>query len=169
MQFPATLPLAGQKSPLPIAKQEMFFDCNYPFQAISSNFGFNWEKRLPQQLNMEFILNWIYPFQAISSKCAFSWQKSTPSISQTETFLLDWNYPFQAISSNLRFSQQKSPLPPVTERGKNLDWIYPFQAISSNFGLSWQISSPRGQTGKNFQMVFILFRQFPATLGSAGS
>ena len=160
MQFPATLHLAGQRAPFQQPNRKYFFDCNYPFQAISSNFGFNWKKRLPQQLNMEFILNWIYPFQAISSKCAFSWQKSTPSSSQTETFLLDWNYPFQAISSNLRFSQQKSPLPPVTEQGKNLDWIYPFQAISSNFGLSWQLSSPRGQTGKNFRWYLFFSGNF---------
>ena len=49
-----------------------------------------------------------------------------------------------------------------------LDLIYPFQAIFSNFGLSWQKSSLSGAK-QAFLTEFIHFRQFPATLGSAGS
>ena len=166
MQFPATLLYLAEK-PHSHSQTGNCLDWNYPFQAMSSNFGFNWQKRLPQELNMEFILNWIYPFQAISSKFTFSWQKSPLPVAKQRQFFrlnlsnsvnfqqlwvqlavklpprakqakfLDWIYSFQAISSNFTFNCQLSS-PSRGQTGKNLDWIYPFQEISSNFGFIWQ-------------------------------
>ena len=159
---------------LPLRSQTgIFLDWIYPFQAISSNFGFSWqlsppvgqqgffrldlsisgnfqqlclqlvEKSPTQEPNREFFLDWIYPFQAISSNFGLSWQKSFP-LQEPETGKF-----FRldlSISGNFQqlWVQLAVKLPPRSQTGKILDWIYSFQAISSNFGFSWQLSPPVG-------------------------
>ena len=140
-----------------------FFRLDYPFQAISSNFGFSWQLSSPQGPNRQ-ILDWIYSFQAISSNFGFSWQLSSPQGPNRQKFQTGFIH-FRQFPATLGFSWQKSLQSP--ENSKFLFWIYPFHAISSNFAFSWQ-KSPIEPNRELFQTGFIHFRQFPATLPLAG-
>ena len=162
MQFPATLPLVGRKTPNPGTKWNFLFWI-YPFQAISSNFGFSWQLSSPQgPKRQNFRLDLF-----ISGNCQQLWVqlavKLPPGAKQAK--ILNCIYSFQALSSNFGFSWQLSL---QSENSKFLFWIYPFHAISSNFAFSWQKSPiPIAKQGL-FQTGFIHFRQFPANLPLAG-
>ena len=70
---------------------EIVLDWIYPFQAISSNFGFSLAKKLPLRRKTGKFLDWIYPFQGISSNFGISWQLSSPppGAKQGKFFRLD--------------------------------------------------------------------------------
>ena len=130
----------------------------YPFQAISSNFGFGGRKDPPPPRWGENFSHQIYPFQAISSNFGFGGRK-TPHPTWGKIFGHQI-YPFQAILSNFGFGGRKPPLP---RWGKNF-WhqIYPFQAILSNFGFGGRKAHP--DEGNFFDTRSIHFREFWATL-----
>ena len=131
-QFPATLVYVAEKPPPP-RMREFFLHWIYPFQVISSNFGFCGRKAPPHPHQDEG--NFFTLDLSISGnfeQCWFLWQKSPLPLRMREIFL-HWIYPFQAISNNCWILWQKSLLPPWL-REIFLHWIYPFQAISSNFG-----------------------------------
>ena len=154
-----------QKSPLPCPPRmrQNFLHRIYPFQAISSNFGFCgrkatptsmrenfftldlsisvnfqqlwflWQKRTPPPGWGKNFLHWIYLCQPICSHFGFCGRKAHTPPRMRQNFL-HWIYPFQAISSNFGFCGRKAPPLPLGWGKIFLHWIYPFQAISSNFG-----------------------------------
>ena len=150
-QFWATLVFVAEKPPLMM--REIFLHWIYPFQAISSNFGFCGRKAPPPGWGKFFYIGSIHfrQFQAtlvfVAEKpppwwgnffytgsihfrqfwaTLFLWQKSPPPPGWGKYFL-HWIYPFQAISSNFGFCGRKAPPPKM--RGIFLHWIYPFQVI----------------------------------------
>ena len=183
-QFWATLVLVAEKPPPPPSMREKFLTPDisisgnfkqlwfwwqkrsprwgkkfwhqiYPFQAISSNFGFGGRKDPPR---------WgeIFDTRSIHfrqfKQLWFGGRKPPPHM--RENF---WT-PDLSISGNfeqLWFWRQKRPLLP--RLGKNF-WhqIYPFQAILSNFGFGGRKDPPN--EGKIFDTRSIHFRQFRATL-----
>ena len=146
-----------QKSHPPLRWGKIFWHQIYPFQAISSNFGFDGRKAIPPM--KENFWHQIYPFQAISSNFCFGGRKAPPPPPKMrENFLT----PDLSISGNFKqlwFWWQKAPL----QWGKFF-WhqIYPFQAISSNFGFGGR--KPPSNEGSFFDTRSIHFRQFQATL-----
>ena len=121
----------------------------YPFQAISSNFGFCGRKASPPHP-----LGWgknfwhqIYPIQAILSRFGFCGRKAPPPARMRGKFLT----PDLSNSGNfeqLWFLWQKSAPPGW---GNNI-WhqIYPLQAILSNFGFCGRIAPPLPGWGEIF-------------------
>ena len=75
-QFRASLIFVGEKPPCRWGK--IYWHWIYPFQAISSNFGFCGRKAPPLRWGKIF-WHWIYPFQAISSNFGFCGRKDPPS------------------------------------------------------------------------------------------
>ena len=163
-QFPATLVFVAKKPPP--QDEGKFLHWIYPFQAISSNFGFCGGKAPPPPRMRGNFLHWIYPFQAISSNFGFCGRKAPPHSPRWGNIFLHWIYPFQAISSNFGFCGRKAPPPRM--RGNFLHWIYPFQAISSNFGFVAEKPPPQDE-GKfftldlsisgNFQQLWFLWQK----------
>ena len=171
-QFPATLVYVAEKPPPP-RMREFFLHWIYPFQVISSNFGFCGRKAPPHPHQDEG--NFFTLDLSISGNFQqlwFLWQKA-PSPRMREIFL-HWIYPFQAIWAMLDFVAEKPPPPqdegnlftldlsisgnfqqlwilcqktspplPLRMREIILHWIYPFQAISSNFGFCGRKVPPR--------------------------
>ena len=94
----------------------------------------------------------------------FLWQKSPPPPGWGKIF---WPqiYPFLAISSNFGFCGRKAP-PPLPFGWGKIFWpqIYPFLAISSNFGFCGRKAPPPQDEGKFFDLRFIRFWEFRATL-----
>ena len=84
-----------------------------------------------------------------------------------ESFL-EWIYPFEAIFSNFGLSWQLSSLSGAKQAFFRLNL-----SISGNFQQLWvELAvklSPQGPNRQKFQTGSIHSRQFPATLGSAGS
>ena len=106
-QFQATLVWLAEKPPPLWDEGKYFWHKIYPFQAISSNFGFDGRKAPPPKMKQNF-WHQIYPFQAISSNFWFWWQKSPPPPKMKENFLT----PDLSISGNFKqlwFWWQKSP------------------------------------------------------------
>ena len=83
-QFRATLVFVAEKAPPGWGK--IFWHQIYPFQAISSNFGFCGRKAPPPRMRGK---NWlqIYPFQAILSNFGFVAEKPPPLPRMRENFL----------------------------------------------------------------------------------
>ena len=136
--------------------RENFWLQIYPFQAISSNFGFCGRKA-PPRMRKIFDFRFIH-FRQFRATLVFCGRKAPPPRMRENFLTLDLS-----ISGNfewLWFLWQKSPPPRI---GK-IFWlqIYPFQAILSNFGFVAE-NLPQDE-GKLFDFRFIHFRQFQATL-----
>ena len=172
------------------------FDRIYLFHAISSNFGFSWEKsphlwslikktfRLDLSISGNFQQLWIH----LAETC--------PQEPNRETFYTEF-IDFREFPGNLGSADRK--VLPATKRKNDLDWIDSFWAISSNCEFSWQKSpfprswrrvfftvdlsisgnfhqlwyswqkSPLQELNKEiFYTGFINFRQFPVTFFPAG-
>ena len=171
MQCPATLDFVAEKPPHP-GSGKFFLHWIYPFQAISSNFGFCGRKAPPQRLSREknFYTGSIHFMQFPPTLDFVAEKPPPPMVKQGKN--LHWIYPFHAISSNFGFCGRKAP-PPSGQTGKKiLHCIYPFHAISGNFGFCSRKASPSGQTGKklftldlsiscNFQQLWILWQKSP--------
>ena len=179
-----------QKSPPPPGWGKNFWLQIYPFQAISSNFGFCGRKAPPSRMREKF---WT---SDLSISCNFEqlwflWQKSPPPQNEGKILWLQI-YPFQAISSNFGFCGRKAQPTTPQDEGKFFDFrsIYfrQFRAtlvfvaekalphpprmrddfltsdlsISGNFEQLWFLwqKSPP----KFFDFRSIHFRQFRATL-----
>ena len=107
-QFWATLDFVTQKPPPP-QNEGIFLHWIYPFQAISSNFGFCGRKALPPPKMREILYTGYIHFRQFWATLVFVAEK--PPL-QDEGFFLHWIYPFQAISSNFSFCGRKAPPPP---------------------------------------------------------
>ena len=127
-QFPATLGLVAEKPP-PLYK--FFLDRIYPFQAISSNFGFCGRKAPPPQDEGK-IFDTDLSISGNFEQLWFLWQKSSPPPQDEGKFLTVQIYPFQAISSNFGFGGRKAP--PPQDEGK---LFYTDLSISGNFEQLW--------------------------------
>ena len=156
-QFQATLVLVAEKPPSP-QWGENFWHQIYPFQAISSNFGFGGRKA-PLQWG-KFFWHQIYPFQAISSNFGFGGRKPPPP--QDEGKFFDTrSIHFRQFQATLVWVAEK-PLPP---RMKEI-FLTQDLSISGNFEqlwFCWQKSHPPPDEGKFFDTRSIHFRQFQAT------
>ena len=187
MWHDVTLPISGnfeqlwflwQKSPppppplLPLKMRENFLTLQiYPFQAISSNFGFCGRKAPPPQDEGKFFDTRSIHFRQFWATLVFVAEKPPPPTEDEGNFFWLQIYPFQAISSNFGFCGRKAP-PPTKDEGKFFDtrsihfrqfwatlvfvaekppprmreifWhqIYPFQAILSNFGFCGRKAPP---------------------------
>ena len=161
-----------QKSPPPTPGWgKNFWLLIYPFQAISSNFGFCGRKAPPPPPQDEgkffdfrkiFWLQ-IYPFQAILSNFGFCGRKAPP---QDEGKFFDFrSIHFRQFRATLVFVAEKPPPPPTW--GK-IFWlqIYPFQAISSNFGFCGRKAPPRW--GKIFWLQIYPFQAILSNFGFCG-
>ena len=113
-----------QKSPPPpLLKDEakIFWLQIYPFQAISSNFGFCGRKApTPSPRWLQNFLTSDLSISGNFKQLWFLWQKSTPTPGWGKIFWLQI-YPFQAVSSNFGFCDRKVPPPPQDE-GKFFDF-----------------------------------------------
>ena len=165
-----------EKHPFQQLNRTFILDWNYPFQVISSNFGFSWQKMPVAEQG--HILDWIYPFQAISSNFRFSQQKSPLPPRTEQGQIQTGSIHFRKFPATLGSAGSKASPFPRSQTGKHfrldlfisgnfwqlwfqlaenpmscigifLDWIYTFQAISSNFGLSWQ-KNPQPRNQKEF-------------------
>ena len=150
---------AEKHPPPPPRWGKIFWHQIYPFQAISSNFGFCGRKASLPRMRENFLIADLC-ISGNFEQLWFLWQKSPPPPMITEIFLTS----DLSISGNfeqLWFLWQKSP--PPLEWGK-IFWlqIYPFQAISSNFGFCGR-KAPH-DNGNFFDFRSIHFRQFWATL-----
>ena len=127
-QFPATLVFVAEPPPpTPTRMREKNVHWIYPFQAISSNFGFCGRKAPPLPPQDEGFF--FTPDLSISGNFQqlwFLWQKSPP------------------------------PNPPLRMREFFLYWIYPFQAISSNFGFCGRNDDDfhRTRTSTRYERLF---------------
>ena len=165
-QFPATLGSAGSKAlPFPRSQTGKIFRLDL---FISGNFWQLWFQLAENPMScIGICLDWIYTFQAIFMNFGLSWQKNPQPRNQMESFL-EWIYPFQAIFSNFGLSWQLSSLSGAKQAFFRLNL-----SISGNFQQLWvELAvklSPQGPNRQKFQTGSIHSRQFPATLGSAGS
>ena len=171
-----------QKSPPCPPGWGKFLDQIYPFQAISSNFGFCGRKA-PTPRMKEIFLTSDLSISGNSKQLWILWQKSPPP--QDEGTFFDFRSihfrqfwailvfvaekpPSQdegkfwtselSISGNFKqlwFLWQKSPPPPMREKF----WlqIYPFQAILSNFGFCGRKAPPPPRWGKIFWLQIFGF------------
>ena len=166
----------GRKAPTP-GLGNNFLHWIYPFETISSNFGFCGRKATPPRMR-EFFFTLDLSISGNFKQLWFLWQKSSPPHPPIwGNNILHWIYPFQAISSNFGFCGRKAPppqdegnffytgsihfrqfwatlvfvaeKPPPRMREIFLHWIYPFQAISSNFGFCGR-KAPAPQDEGNF-------------------
>ena len=164
-QFWATLDFVTQKPPPP-QNEGIFLHWIYPFQAISSNFGFCGRKALPPPKMREILYTGYIHFRQFWATLVFVAEKpplqdegffytgsihfrqfqatlvfvaEKPPPKDEGNIFLHWIYPFQVILSNFGFCGRKAPLK-MWEMF--LHWIYPFQVISSNFGFLWHKSPP---------------------------
>ena len=96
----------GRKALPPQDEQKIFLHWIYPFQAISSNFGFVAEKTPPHGWG-KFILHWIYPFQAILGNFGFCGRKAPPQ-DEGNCFTLDLSI-FRQFWATLVFVDEMSP------------------------------------------------------------
>ena len=163
LQFQATLVFVAEKPPPGWGK--IFWLQIYPFQAISSNFGFCGRKA-PPRMRENFLTSDLSVSGNFEQLC-FCGRKASPPRMRgkffdfrfihfrqfwaTLVFVAEkpphlrenfWPqiYPFQAILSNFGFCGRKAP-----PRMRENFWlqIYPFQAISSNFGFVAEKPPPR--------------------------
>ena len=143
-----------QKSPHPSPLDEgNFLYWIYPFQAISSNFGFCGRKApLLQDEGIFFTLD--LSISGNFEQLWFLWQKSPPS-KMREIFYTGYIY-FRQFWATLVFVAEKPPRP---WRWGNifLHWIYQFQVIMSNFGFCGR-KAPPWKCGKIFYTGSIHFR-----------
>ena len=163
--------MAEKPHPIPTRMREIFLHSIYPFQAISSNFGFCGRKAPSLPGWGKFFLHWIYPFQGISSNFGFCGRKA-PSPSGWGKSFYTGSIHFRKFPGTLVFVAENLSPPPPQDEGNyfSLDlsisgyfqqlwflwqkspppgWgkfflhrIYPFQAISSNFGFCGRKAPP---------------------------
>ena len=156
-QFWVTLDLVAEKPP---QWGEIFWHQIYPFQAISSNFGFGGRKATPPPQMREKILTPDLSISGNFEQLWFLWHKSPPPPRWGKKF---WHqiYPFQAISSPFGFGSRKAATP------SEGNFLTPDLSISGNFvqlWFWWQKSPPPPNEGKFFDTRSIHFRQLWATL-----
>ena len=171
-QFPTTLVFVAERPP---KMRENFLHWIYPFQAISSNFGFCGRK-VPPWIREFFFYTGSIHFRQFPTTLVFVAEKPPPPPKMRENFFtLDlsisgnfqqlWFFVAEkppprmreifftldlSISGNFQqlwFLWQKSPhTPPPRMRKFFLHSIYPFQTISSNFGF-WGRKAPPPHKG----------------------
>ena len=121
MQFPATLVFVAEKPspspPPPEWGKILLHWIYYPFHAISSNFGFLWQKSPPPQNEGKFFYTESIHFMPFPATLVFVAEKPpSPRTEEGKNLRLDLS-----ISCNFQqlwFSWQKRPHPSVTEEGK---------------------------------------------------
>ena len=134
---------------------KIFWHQIYPFQAISSNFGFGGRKDPPQMRG-----KFLTPDLSTSGNFKqlwFWWQKNPPP-HMRENFLDTRSIHFRQFWATLVLVAEK----PTPMRENFWHQIYPFQGILSNFGFGGRKAHP--DEGKFFDTRSIHFRQFWATL-----
>ena len=170
-QFPATLVFVAE-SPLP--DEGIFLHWIYPFQAISSNFGFCGRKAPPPcQDEGNFFYTGSTHFREFPAILVFVAEK--PLRLQDEVNFLHRIYPFQEISRNFGFCGRKAlHLPPGWGNFFTLDL-----SISGYFQQLWFLwqkapSPPRMREifftqdlsiSGNFQQFWFLWQKSPLPLG----
>ena len=111
-------------------RENIFLHWIYPFQTISSIFGFCGRKAPPPRM-MENLFTLGLSISDNFQQLWFLWQKSPPPPRMREIFL-HLIYPFQTISSNFGFIGRKPPPPWMRENVFTLDL-----SISGNFQQLW--------------------------------
>ena len=126
-----------QKSPPPWGK--IFWQQIYPFEAISSNFGFCGRKAPPPQDEGKFFWHQIYPFEAILSNFGFCGRKAPLPPRMREIFLDTRSIHLRQLRATLDFVAEKPP----PQWGKI--FLTPDLSIWGNFEqirILWQKSPP---------------------------
>ena len=156
-----------QKSPPP-TWGKIFWLQIYPFQAISSNFGFCGRKAPPPPHMRENFLTSDLSISGNFEQLWFLWQKSPPP-TWGKIFLLK-NYPFQAILSNFGFCGRKAP-PPTHPTHMRENFLTSDLSISGNFEqlwFLWQKSPPPPTWGKIFWLQIYPFQAIWSNFGFCG-
>ena len=151
-----------QKSTPPPGWGKIFWLQIYPFQVISSNFGFCGRKAPPSRMR-ENILTSDLSISGHFEQLWFLWQKIPPPPSWMRENIFDFRFiHFRQFRATLVFVAEK---PPPTRMREN--FLTSDLSISGNFEqlwFLWQKSPPPQDKGKFFDFRFIHFRQFWATL-----
>ena len=159
-QFPAMLVFVAERSPW--GWGNFFLHCIYPFQAISSNFGFCGRKAAYPPGWGKIFLHWIYPFQAISHNFGFCGRKASPSPSRMrEFFFYTGSIHFRQFPATLVFEAEKHP--PQDDGKFFYTGSIHFRQFPAILVFVAEKLPPPGW-GKIFYTGSIHFRQFPATL-----
>ena len=149
-----------QKSPPPLLQGwgKIFWHQIYPFQAISSDFGFC-SRKAPPWDGGNFIDTRSIHFRQFWATLVFVAEK--PPLQDEGKFFDTRSIHFRQFEATLVFCGRKAPPP----QGK-IFWhqIYPFQAILSNFGFCGRKAPPPPNEGNFFDTRSIHFRQFRETL-----
>ena len=148
---------------------EISLDWIYHFRPFSANLAQLVDK-LPFRSQTGIFQNEFIHFRQFPATLGSAGSQAPSPQGAKRAKILDWIYLFQSISSNFGFSLQLSP--PVGKQGFFLFYIYPLY-ISENFQQLWvqlAVKPPLSQepNSENFQTGFNHFRQFLATLVSAG-